>query len=150
MSEIEELSNSIKSTFSEYVEDIKLIGRGKLSVTVKVEKLLELSAFLRDNYDFIQPIGAGGIDFIRKKLIQMVYYVHSPKLKCTILIRVNVPRDKPVLPSLIKIWDAMDYHEREAWELLGVNFDGNPNLSHLLLPEDWEGGHPLRKDFKLK
>lgn len=150
MSEINKLSNMVKSKFSDFIEDVKLIGRDKLSITVKVEKLVELATFLRDEYGFIQPVGAGGIDFIREKLIQMVYYVFSPKLKCTILLRANVPRDNPVFPSLINVWSAMDYHEREAWELLGIKFEGNPNLSHLLLPEDWEGGYPLRKDFKLR
>lgn len=150
MSEIEELLNSIKSKFGDYVEDIKLIGRNKLSVTIRIEGLVELAVFLRDNFGFIQPIGAGGIDLIGEKLIQMVYYVYSPKLKCMVLLRSNAPRNKPVFPSLISVWSAMDYHEREAWEMLGITFEGNPNLSHLLLPEDWEEGYPLRKDFKLK
>ena len=53
----------------------------------------------------------------------------------------------PQVPSLVKIWKTADWHEREVYDLVGVNFKGHPDLRRILLPEDWEG-HPLRKDYQ--
>jgi NADH:ubiquinone oxidoreductase subunit C len=52
------------------------------------------------------------------------------------------------LPSLVSVWPTADWHEREAWDLMGIPFDGHPNLSRILMEDDWEG-HPLRKDYPI-
>ena len=52
------------------------------------------------------------------------------------------------VPSLVRVWPTADWHEREAWDLLGIPFDGHPNLVRILMEDDWEG-HPLRKDYPL-
>ena len=62
-------------------------------------------------------------------------------------VQVWVDEDEPV-PTVIEIWPTADWHEREAWDLMGVAIDGHPNLKRLLLDEDWEG-HPLRKDYPI-
>jgi NADH-quinone oxidoreductase subunit C len=56
--------------------------------------------------------------------------------------------DGEPVPSVIDVWPTADWHEREAWDLLGIHFDGHPNLKRILLDDDWEG-HPLRKDYPL-
>jgi NADH-quinone oxidoreductase subunit C len=58
-----------------------------------------------------------------------------------------VDEDEPV-PSVIDVWPTADWHEREAWDLMGIHFDGHPNLKRILLDDDWEG-HPLRKDYPI-
>jgi NADH-quinone oxidoreductase subunit C len=58
-----------------------------------------------------------------------------------------VDEDEPV-PSVIDLWPTADWHEREAWDLMGIHFDGHPNLKRILLDDDWEG-HPLRKDYPI-
>lgn len=60
-------------------------------------------------------------------------------------VQVWVDDGEPV-PSVISVWPSADWYEREQWDLLGIRFEGHPNLVRLLLPEDWEG-HPLRKDY---
>jgi NADH-quinone oxidoreductase subunit C len=62
-------------------------------------------------------------------------------------VRVLVPRDNPVIPSVENVWRTADWHEREAWDLMGIRFEGHHNLVRILCAEDWEG-HPLRKDYK--
>lgn len=64
-------------------------------------------------------------------------------------VRVKVFLDdgQPV-PSVVPVWPTADWHEREAWDLMGIPFDGHPNLQRILLEEDWEG-HPLRKDYPI-
>jgi NADH-quinone oxidoreductase subunit C len=56
--------------------------------------------------------------------------------------------DGEAMPSVVGVWPTADWHEREAWDMLGIPFDGHPNLVRILLEEDWEG-HPLRKDYPL-
>ena len=56
--------------------------------------------------------------------------------------------DGESVPSVVSVWPTADWHEREAWDMLGIRFDGHPNLVRILLEDDWEG-HPLRKDYPL-
>ena len=56
--------------------------------------------------------------------------------------------DGEAVPSVIHVWPTADWHEREAWDLMGIPFDGHPNLKRILLEDDWEG-HPLRKDYPI-
>lgn len=69
------------------------------------------------------------------------------RLHAEIAIRVDVDRDHPHLPSVADVWPAADWHEREAFDLLGLVFDGHPDLRRILCCEDWVG-HPLRKDYE--
>lgn len=60
--------------------------------------------------------------------------------------RVQVPAEDPSIDSLYAIYPGSDYLEREVYDLMGITFDGHPDLSRILMPEDWQG-HPLRKDY---
>jgi NADH-quinone oxidoreductase subunit C len=77
-----------------------------------------------------------------------MYYAMNPDLNAQVILKVNISRDNPVLPTMTKVWSAMSFHEREAREMFGIMFEGHDNLIPLLLPPDWKGGYPLRKDFK--
>jgi NADH:ubiquinone oxidoreductase subunit C len=64
-------------------------------------------------------------------------------------VRLQVWVDEgEAVPTVVAVWPTADWHEREAWDLLGIRFDGHPNLSRILLEDDWEG-HPLRKDYPI-
>lgn len=62
-------------------------------------------------------------------------------------VRVLADRDAPKIPSVADVWPAANWHEREAYDLMGITFEGHPNLTRILCPDDWQG-HPLRKDYK--
>lgn len=61
-------------------------------------------------------------------------------------VKVVVPRDRPNIPSVADVWPAAEWHEREAYDMMGIVFDGHPDLTRILCPDDWVG-HPLRKDY---
>lgn len=85
--------------------------------------------------------------------LEVVYHLHSLKNKHRLTLKVKLPRWKndvpgqlPEVPTVSHIWGIADWHERETYDLVGVNFIGHPNLVRILCPDDWEG-HPLRKDY---
>jgi NADH:ubiquinone oxidoreductase subunit C len=80
--------------------------------------------------------------------MQMIYYLMNPSSKLMLTYRVDLPRDDTVLPTLTEVWEAMSFHEREAHDMFGIEFEGHPNMIPLLIPPDWKGGFPLKKDFK--
>jgi NADH-quinone oxidoreductase subunit C len=78
--------------------------------------------------------------------MEVIYTLYSIPFHVTLHLKVLIDREKLEVPSLCGIWKTADWHEREAFDLLGVQFIGHPNLTRILLPADWQG-HPLRKDY---
>jgi NADH-quinone oxidoreductase subunit C len=78
----------------------------------------------------------------------VVMHLFSPIHRHHLLLRTVVPRDNPVVPTCTNVFRGANWHEREAWEMFGIVFDGHPNLVKLLLSDEFEG-HPLRKEFVL-
>jgi len=95
-----------------------------------------------------------GIDFPEEKKIDVVYHVSSfedAELAQFILeLKTSVDRLDPRIKSLIGVWPSAEFPERETTDLMGVTFDGQPEKERLMLMDNFEGGPPLRKDFKLK
>jgi NADH-quinone oxidoreductase subunit C len=120
----------------------------KILVTVEEGALLEVANSLKNDFGFTHPVSGGAVDYPDEEKMQMNYYLINPELKLMIIYRVNLPRNNPKIPSLTPIWEAMSFHEREANEMFGIDFIDHPNMIPLLLPPDWKGGYPLRKDFK--
>lgn len=87
---------------------------------------------------------ASGFPF--REAIEVVYAVANWKEKSRVVVRVEVPRSDPRVPSLVSLWKGADWQERETYDLLGVVFEGHPNLKKILTP-DFIQGHPLRKDY---
>ncbi|MBI4700282.1 MAG: NADH-quinone oxidoreductase subunit C [Deltaproteobacteria bacterium] len=96
-------------------------------------------------FDYLECLT--GIDLPEDGKIQVVYHVYSYRQKHRIVVKTLLAREDPVIPTVTGIWSAANWQERECFDLLGVVFDGHPDLRRLLLPEDWEG-HPLRKDWR--
>jgi len=125
------------------------------SMTIPVEKILEVCQFLHVQpqlyFDFLACITAidNGAEV---GTMEVIYHLNSIPYEHTLVLKVEVPRNKedeplPKVPSLTPIWRTADWHEREAFDLIGIDFVGHPDLRRILLPADWEG-HPLRKDYK--
>lgn len=80
--------------------------------------------------------------------LTMVYHFSSTKFRHNIVIKIKLNRTNPEIESVSKIWRTAEFHEREVYEMFGVNFLNHPDLRLLILPDGWEGKNPLRKDFE--
>jgi NADH-quinone oxidoreductase subunit C/D len=114
---------------------------------VKPEKLLELASALKSDYGYDFLSSVTGVDYLPENQMEVVYHIYKSTGGPGLVIKVQVSRDDPVVPSLVSIYPGANFQEREAWDLLGIRFDGHPNLKRILM---WEGfyGHPLRKDWE--
>jgi NADH-quinone oxidoreductase subunit C len=132
---------------------------------VKAEHVHAVCELLRDDpalaYDCCHAVT--GVDWPKEKEVEVVYHLVSyarrpddayrrrrleghAKNDGFLVVKVRVPRDAPRVPTVSDLWTGADWHERETWDLLGVEFTGREDLRRILLPEDWPG-HPLRKDW---
>ena len=98
-------------------------------------------------FDYLECIT--GIDYPDTQKIHVVYHIYSYKKKHRVVLKAFLEREDPAMPTLVNVWSAANWQERECFDLLGVLFEGHPDLRRLLLPDDWEG-HPLRKDYEEK
>jgi NADH-quinone oxidoreductase subunit C len=87
-----------------------------------------------------------GVD--RADRMEVVYHLFSPTAGGTAVLKVFLPRENPLLPSVISVWPGAGWHERETHDMFGIVFEGHPDLSPLLMPED-SPLHPLRREFDL-
>lgn len=88
-----------------------------------------------------------GIDYAADGQLAVAYELMSFTHRHDLAVKVYVSRDNPVIVSVAHLWPAANWHEREAFDLLGIVFEGHPNLQRILLADDW-AGHPLRKDYE--
>ncbi|MDV3292865.1 MAG: NADH-quinone oxidoreductase subunit C [Nitrososphaerales archaeon] len=123
----------------------------RLKVTTAPDRMREVCFFVRDELGFDHISAVSGVDWIGKNEFEVVYFVGSltkPGLEdFVVCVAERVPRDNPVVPTLIDVWLGVDYSERETHEMFGIDFQGHPNKNHLFLPEDWNDLPPLRKDY---
>ncbi|MBL3658909.1 NADH-quinone oxidoreductase subunit C [Fulvivirga sediminis] len=119
-------------------------------ITVKSEDLLQVSEVLYKNeslfFDMLSCI-TGVDNGPEMNTMEVIYNFYSIPFEHSLMLKIILPRENPAAPSLVNIWKTADWHERETYDLLGIHFDGHPDLRRLLMPADWEG-HPLRKDYK--
>jgi len=126
------------------------IKNSELTIILSKSILLQVVTFLRDDKDFQfkQLIDICGVDFPdRLNRFEIVYHLLSLKLNQRIRVKLLVA-DGEVVPSLISLYNAANWYEREVWDLFGVMFSDHPDLRRILTDYGFEG-HPLRKDFPL-
>lgn len=124
-------------------------SHGQLSITVDPGRWVEVATLLRDDprLHFDSPTFLTAVD-AEDDGFDVVANLYSIGRGQRIFLTTRVPRQDPRLATLSHIWAAMNWCERETWELFGIVFDGHPNLVKLLLPVEFDG-FPLRKDFLL-
>ena len=140
---------SVKETASQLEEQFpgSIVESSQDSFVVKNEFLLEVATFLKTTpeFDFDYLTAITGVDY--NDYFEVVYQLTSMKHNHSLVLKTRCyDREKPVLPSVVSLWRGADFQEREIYDLMGISFDGHPNLKRIFL---WEGfqGHPLRKDY---
>lgn len=120
--------------------------------TIQVEKkdLLKVSRLLKEDKDtlFDLLISVSAVDKIDEGLLESVYHLFSTKYYHMLVMKVQTSKEKPSIPSVVSIWTTADWHERESYDLMGITYDGHPDLKRILMPADWIG-YPLRKDYTM-
>lgn len=153
----EELVQLLVQTFGEEVVQ----GIDELShppaIQIKAGYIAEVCLELYENeqtyFDYLACLS--GIDNGPEAgTMEVVYHLYSIPYDVSLALKVQIPRNRegeplPEVPTVSYIWRTANWHEREAYDLLGIHFSGHPDLRRILLAADWEG-HPLRKDYKLQ
>jgi len=106
-----------------------------------------LMSDLRDELGYDLLTSLTGVDYLPEEKMEVVYHLFRSTGGAILEIKVQIPRSNPVVPSLVGLYPGAAFQEREAWDLLGIKFEGHPHLKRILM---WEGfsGHPLRKDWQ--
>jgi NADH-quinone oxidoreductase subunit C len=126
------------------------IAYGDLTILVDPSRIVEVVTFLRDDPScrFVSFIDLCGVDYPgRERRFDVVYHLLSPAHNTRIRIKAETDETTPV-PSIIDVYPAANWFEREAYDLYGILFSGHPDLRRILTDYGFEG-HPLRKDFPL-
>ncbi len=137
-----------KTVLDQYPDLVKTDQReGYQGLLVESGNLLTLMKALRDELGYDHLTSVTGVDYYPEEFMEVVYHLFKSTGGAILEMKVQVPRTNPVVPSLYNLYHGADFQEREAWDLLGIKFEGHPNLKRILM---WEGfaGHPLRKDWQ--
>ncbi len=121
--------------------------KGYSGYLIAADRLIEVATHIRDEmgYDYLSSVTA--VDYLPEDKMEVVYHAYKSTGGPELVYKVQVPRENSTVPSLVSVYPGVDLQERETWDLLGVRFEGHPDLRRVLL---WEGfdGHPLRKDWR--
>lgn len=122
-------------------------GRYDPLFQVEADHLLEVARALKEdeNLKFDYLCNLGGVD--TKEHFEVVYNIASVSKNLRLDFKLVLPYDNAEVESVQEIWPAANWYEREMWELYGINVLNHDNLTRFLLPDDWDQGHPLRKDW---
>jgi NADH-quinone oxidoreductase subunit C len=126
--------------------------RGDVTVVLPKEALLQVCAFLRDDpdYSFRFLADVAAVDYGDKKpRFAVVYHLLSHEHNHRLSLKAFLGEEKPEIETVTGIWETANWHEREAYDLMGIIFLNHPDLRRILLPSHWEC-HPLRKDYPLE
>ncbi len=144
------IHETLLERFGERITGADLETASPFSI-VAPEAIAEVAAFCKSTpelaFDNLMCLSA--VDFPKETppRMEVVYHLYSYVHLHTFALKAQLPRENPVLPTVEAVWGVANWHEREAWDLVGIAFTGHSDMRRILLPDDWEG-HPLRKDWQ--
>lgn len=144
-----EAVEKLKAFFADAIVQ-EVTAYGETTIEVRKESLKKVLAFLKKvpdpGYEVLMDLT--GVDYLEPtKRTKVVYWLHSPVTFERIRVFVFAARDETI-PSVTDLWEGANWYERELYDFYGVRFEGHPDLTRILMPDDWEG-HPLRRDYAL-
>lgn len=142
---------ALKSRFPNLVLDV-VDQKGDSVAYIRKEGIRSAVQTLRDDpetrFDLLLEIFA--VDYLhweeKEKRFEVVYSLYSTEKNHRLFLKVAVSENDPRVDSVVSVWPAADWYERETWDMMGIRFDGHPNLKRILMYEGFEG-HALRKDY---
>src|SRR5256886_2048277 len=143
----EEIQAALAARFGDAVGPLQPANKDPW-VEVKPAAIREVCAFLkadeRTRFDCLMNLSA--VDWPKQDQIHLVYHLFSYARRHAFILKVKLDRKAPSVPTVESVWKSADWLEREQFDLLGVTFEGHPDLRRIMLPDDWVG-NPLRKDY---
>jgi NADH-quinone oxidoreductase subunit C len=143
----EEIHGQFAAKFGERLGPLEPAKMDAWALVKSPDDLVEIMQFAKRELGFDCLINLSAIDWPKRNQIDVVYHLYSYSRRHAFVLKVQLPREKPSVPSLESVWKSADWLEREQYDLLGVEFRGHPDLRRIMLPDDWIG-HPLRRDYK--
>jgi NADH-quinone oxidoreductase subunit C len=144
----QEIHDALKASFGDAIAEAKLNALQPW-IRLAPDRTHDVCVMLYDDprfrFDYLMCLS--GVDYNGGNL-GVVYHLYSTIHKHKIVLRASCTKEQPHVQTVSDIWRTAEWHEREAYDMLGIVFDGNRDLRRILLPDDWEG-HPLRKDYKV-
>ncbi len=142
----DEIAALLSEQFGEKILESQVDAKNPWSV-VDTSAIFEVCEFIRTEdrlqMDHLELLG--GVDF--KDRIEVVYVIYSMPHKHRYTLKCRLSREAPKIQTVESVWGVANWHEREAYDMFGIVFEGHSDLRRILCPEDWEG-YPLRKDYK--
>jgi len=147
--EPKEIFEHLKTKFGDAVTEFKDDKPVDSFIIVSPNKIDEVCLYLRDydEFQFDSLSNLSGVDYGDGNL-GVTYHLFSYTKRHKVNLKVYVPKDTPKVKTVSEIWHAANRNEREAYDMIGIIFEGHKDLRRILLEDDWEG-HPLRKDFQV-
>jgi len=150
----DEVRDALEEAYPEFGDAIEkvVIDRGELTLHVRPERIAEVCQVMRDDLAlrFELCSSVSGVDYLgaEERRLHVVYQLTSMTYRRRVRLEAAVSAEDPHLPSVTGVYPTADWQERETYDMFGIVFDGHPNLTRILMPDDWEG-HPQRKDYPL-
>lgn len=122
---------------------------GTPDITIKKEEVINVCKMLKTDAGMDWLVDAVSVDRFKKQdRFEMIYNLRSTKTRDRLFIRIKLDSKAPAMESLTQVWDSANWYEREAYDMMGINFINHPDLRRMYMPDDYEY-NPLRKDFPL-
>lgn len=147
---LHEYIEKLKAENPSWVADLK-DAYGEVTIFVPRESIVDVCWVLKTKYGFNMLADLCGADRGPEEdpRFEVNYHLFSTKTFQRLRLKVSVSEDDAHIPTVVTVWKAANWHERETFDLFGVIFDGHPDLRRILLPSDFDG-HALRKDYPLR
>lgn len=143
MDNVSVLVNALNEKFAGRIS----LSDDQKSVIVPADDILSVLKELKEAKNFSLLADLTAVDFPER--FEVVYHVMNLQNGELLRVKVYLDKDAPKIDSAVSVWNAANVMEREVWDLMGVVFEGHPQLKRILCPDDFEG-HPLRKDFNME
>ena len=149
----DDVADALEAAYPDFGDAVTkvVVDRGELTLHVRRDHLVDLCRTLRDDpaLRFELCSSVSGVDYLgTPDRLHSVYHLTSMTYRRRLRMEVSTSVEDPHVPSVTSVYPTADWHEREAYDMVGIVYDGHPALTRILMPDDWEG-YPQRKDYPL-